>query len=55
MRFTHELVVATMLTNVSRIAQVAAASTKPSTPVLDMPGALEFLKTYLQANISHVT
>ena len=46
MRFTHELIVATMSTNVSRIAQAAAASEKPSTPVPDMPGALEFLKTH---------
>lgn len=54
MRFTHESIVATMSTNVSRIGQAAAASEKPSTPVPDMPGALEFLKTHPRANISHV-
>jgi hypothetical protein len=54
MRFTHELIVATMSNNVSRIAQLAAASEAPSTPVPDMPGALLFLKNNPRANISAV-
>ena len=54
MRFTHELIVATILTNILRIAQAIAASEKPSTPVPNIPGTLEFLKIHPRANISHV-
>ena len=48
MRFTPKLIVATMSNNVSRIDQAAAAS------LPDMPGALDYLKTYPKANISYV-
>jgi hypothetical protein len=48
MRFTPKLIVATMLNNVSRIDQAAAASFP------NMLSALDYLKTYLKANISYV-
>jgi hypothetical protein len=48
MRFTFKLIVATMLNNVSRIDQAVAAS------FLDMLSILDYLKTYLKANISYV-
>jgi hypothetical protein len=43
-----------MSNNISRIAQLAAASEALNTSVLDIPGTLLFLKTNLRANISVV-
>jgi hypothetical protein len=43
-----------MSDHVSKIAQAAVASSPPSVPKPDLPGALQFLREYLHAIISEV-